>query len=108
MTLRRCSPTSWPAVCVAAGSARAPTLDARGTGTFRGRVRDDRRHVDLDDDALAAIAAAGGKALVIDSVGDHTTAELCHDGERFVVRCEAAISSWAGRAVEVRPRGARS
>jgi hypothetical protein len=91
---------------------RAVSSAARGAGTFCGRLRRarDRRFVDIDDEALAAIQDAGGKVTIIDSTGDHTTGEVKPDALRltqWLIVADDQIHRAAAPVVAVRPRRVR-
>jgi hypothetical protein len=57
---------------------------------MQGRLVDSHA-VEVGDDVLAAVDAAGGRALVDASDGSTTVATLAHDGMRYVLRLAAPL-----------------
>lgn len=87
---------------VAAVSGATALVTSRAmTGVVR---KDDRRTVDVDDETLAAIHAAGGKVFVVDSLDGYTSGQLVHDGTIYVIRLDTCIERDAKRTVKIKPR----
>lgn len=70
---------------------------------YRGNVLDSRT-VELDDSALTALQAAGGKLWAVTPSGDLVAGQLVHDGSIFVAQMHTSLGMSHG-VVVIRPRG---